>query len=131
MRLVGDAFFFLAVRFAGRLLLLDRFLERHCPVWAYLCTRCADFAFAMLTPSRARDFAALPTFYRLARHSRALVPRFDESRDTAKHTAKPITHLTMAHLPSTAAEHRHPMTLLFRNVCRYYSSCEIGMVSEV
>ena len=124
MRLVGDAFFFLAVRFAGRLLLLDRFLERHCPVWAYLCTRCADFAFAMLTPSSARAFAAFPTFYRLARHSRALVPRFDESRDTAKHTAKPITHLIMAH-------DRHPMTLLFRNVRRYYSSCEIGVVSEV
>ena len=58
----ADAFLFLPVRLVGRLVLFDRVLARPCPVWANLCTRCAAFVFAVLTPSRARAFAACLTF---------------------------------------------------------------------
>ena len=58
----ADAFLFLPVHLVGRLVLLDRVLVRPCPVWANLCTRCAALVFAVLTPSRARAFAACLTF---------------------------------------------------------------------
>ena len=58
----ADAFLFLPVRLVDRLVLLDRVLARPCPVWVNLCTRCAAFVFAVLTPSRARAFAACLTF---------------------------------------------------------------------
>ena len=64
----ADAFLFLPVRLVDRLVLLDRVLARPCAVWANLCTRCAAFVFAVLTPSRARAFAACLTFL-LARTS--------------------------------------------------------------
>ena len=58
----ADAFLFLSVCLVGRLILLDRVLARPCPVWANFCTRYAAFVFAVLTPSRARAFAACLTF---------------------------------------------------------------------
>ena len=100
----ADAFLFLPVRLVDRLILLDRVLARPCPVWANLCTRCAAFVFAVLTPSRARAFAACLTFLPARTSLTKFAPLFmqsnvsksfsatfhqghDGSCDTAKQTA--------------------------------------------